>query len=127
MPLSYKVEDGIVHITVAGKIGVQEQKDFAQEWLSDPTLPSPLKILRDTRKQVGQSGGSLQSLKKIIGFATTSFPPDARLAILASDDLIFGSSRIFQAWLDEITNVMVFRDKDEAREWLLRPPAPDEA
>ena len=127
MPLSYKIEDGIVYITVTGKIGVQEQKDFAREWLSDPTLPSPLKILRDTRKQVGQFGGSLQSLKKIIDFATNSFPPDTRLAILASDDLIFGSSRIFQAWLDETTNVMVFRDKDEAHEWLLRPPAPGEA
>ena len=40
---------------------------------------------------------------------------------------VFGSSRIFQAWLDEIINVMVFRDKDEAREWLLRAPAPEEA
>lgn len=59
MPLSYKIDGGIVYITVAGKIGVQEQKDFAQEWLSDPTLPSPVKILRDTRTQVGQFGGSL--------------------------------------------------------------------
>ena len=74
MPLSYKIEDGIVYITVTGKIGVQEQKDFAQEWLSDPTLPSPLKILRDTRKQVGQFGGSLQSLKKNHRFRNELIP-----------------------------------------------------
>lgn len=118
MPISYKIEDGIVYVTLTGKIEVQEQMQTARG-LSNSALPSPLKILRDTRKQVGTIGGSLQSLKKIIGFAASTIPPGTRLAIVTSNSLIFGSSRIAQAHLDEVTNIMVFRDFDEAREWLL--------
>ena len=82
--------------------------------LSDPALPNPLKVLRDARKQVGLIGDSFKDLQPFIYIAETA---GFQMAIVASEDLIFGMSRVFQAHLDE--SVSVFRDLDKAREWLL--------
>ncbi len=116
--LSYKIDGGILYEIVIGEIGVEEQCGFIREVLSDPALPSPLKVLRDAREQDGLIGDSLNDLQPIISIAKNAFmPAGSRMAIVASDDLVFGMSRVFQAHLDE--NVSVFRDYDEAREWLL--------
>lgn len=114
--LSYKINGGIVYVTVIGEVGFEEQRDFVQELLSDPALPNPVKILRDTRKQVGLIG-SRKNLQQMISFTKTSVL--ARMAIVATEDLIFGMSRVFRAHVEDET-VSVFRDLDEAREWLLR-------
>jgi len=88
-------------------------------------LPSPLKVLRDARKQVGLIGDSLKDLDPFISIAKNSFMhAGSRMAIVASEDIVFGTSRVFQAHLDE--SVSVFRDLDEAREWLLQPSEPEE-
>ena len=117
MPLSYKIDAGIVYTTVTGKIEVQEQIDFMREMVSDPALPSPLLILRDTREQTGYIRGSHRELTSF----AASLPIGAKAAIVASEEVIFGTSRMFQARVDETHNVRVFRDIDEAREWLLQP------
>ncbi len=119
MPLNYKIDGGIVSTTVTGKVEVREQIDFIREYLSDPALPSPLLILRDSRNQTGHLERSQQ--QQLICFAT-GVPIDAKLAIVASEDVVFGTSRIFQALVDETLNVQVFRDIEEAHEWLLQPP-----
>lgn len=123
MPLSYKIDGGIVSTTVTGKVEVREQIDFIREYLSDPALPSPLLILRDSRNQTGHLEQSQQ--QQLIRFAI-GLPIDAKLAIVASADLIFGMSRIFQARVDETHNVQVFRDIEQAHEWLLQSPVSHE-
>ena len=125
MPLSYKIDGGILYVTVIGELGGEEQRDFIREVLSDPALPSSLKVLRDARKQVGLIGDSLKDLDPFISIAKNSFMhAGSRMAIVASEDIVFGTSRVFQAHLDE--SVSVFRDLDEAREWLLQPSEPEE-
>ena len=51
--LSYKIDGGIVYVTIIGKLRIEEQRGFTREMQSDPALPSPLRVLRDARKQVG--------------------------------------------------------------------------
>ncbi len=119
MPLSYKIDGGIVSTTVTGKVEVREQIDFIREYLSDPALPSPLLILRDSRNQTGHLEQSQQ--QQLIRFAL-GVTIDMKVAIVASADVIFGTSRIFQARVDETHNVQVFRDIEQARGWLLQSP-----
>ena len=117
--LSYKIDGGILYEIVIGEIGVEEQCGFIREVLSDPALPSPLKVLRDAREQVGLIGDSLKDLQPIISIAKNAFmPAGSRMAIVASDDLVFGMSRVFQARV-VTDDVKVFRRLEEAREWLL--------
>ena len=61
MPLSYKIEDGIVYITTIGRIGFQEQMNFIWGWISDPDRPNPIRVLRDA---VVIYEGELESLRR---------------------------------------------------------------
>ena len=114
--LSYKIDGGIVYVTVIGKLRIEEQRGFTREMQSDPALPSPLRVLRDARKQVGLIDDSAEGLQPFITIAEnlkSSVPAGSRMAIVASNDLVFGMSRVFQAHLDE--NVSVFRDYESTK------------
>ena len=125
MPLNYKIEGGILYETVKGEIRLQKQIDLVQEALADPALPSPLKVLRDARKQIGLIGDSLEELQHIIDLLNR-LAPGTQMAIVASENVAFGMSRVFQARVHQTHDVSVFRDIDEAREWLLQPSEPEE-
>ena len=110
--LSYQIDGGIVYVSVIGEIRGEEQRDFLQKILSDPAVPSPLKVLRDARKQVG-----LINPKNLPPFVSIAKSAVCKMAIVVSEDIVFGMARVFRARVGE--NVSVFRDFDEAHEWLL--------
>ena len=68
---------------------------------------------------------SLQELQHIIDLLNR-LAPGTQMAIVASENVAFGVSRVFQARVDETHDVSVFRDIDEARAWLLQPSDPEE-
>jgi len=68
--------------------------------------------------------GSEVTASGVRGLARTSpFGPEARRALLASSDEIFGISRAYQAQAPEAGRVRVFRDIGPALKWLGIDPA----
>ena len=116
MPLSYKIEDGIVYTTTIGRIGFQEQMNFIWGWISDPDRPNPIRVLRDDRKMAG----SYEQLEKVIDFFNKYMPP-IRVAIVVRNDLRFGVDRVLKILVDDaVHNYRVFGNIEEAHEWLLQ-------
>ncbi len=128
MPLSYKIEDGIVYLTVTGKVGIHEHNAFTETWSSDPDLPDPVRILRDSRNELDVSSSDV---RQRIGFAETMPLPDQfRVAILVDREVTYGMSRMYQSLrpeeLESKMEMKIFRNLDEAREWLMQPSLEEE-
>ena len=117
MPYSYKIEDGIVFTKVTGEVSVEEQNEFSRTWLSDPNLPSPLLVCRDS---LGLVSPTLELTRGQVEFASTLDIPDgSRLAFVVDADVTYGLSRVYEARTAELNfDVGIFRDRDEAIKWL---------
>lgn len=62
--------------------------------------------------------GSAQ-LRQMADYARTRFLLPSRVAIVASDDLVYGLSRIYEIYREEgLVRHRVFRSEEEARTWL---------
>ena len=117
MPLTYKIDDGIVHVAVSGQIEPDQQMAFTREWLSDPALPYPIRLLRDSRREVSAEVGLLE-MRESIRLAK-NWPDRGAIAFVVGDDMTRANARIYQALVGEKHDVEIFEDPAEARDWLL--------
>ncbi|MEM8767714.1 MAG: hypothetical protein AAGE43_09745 [Pseudomonadota bacterium] len=117
MPLTYKIDDGIVHVAVSGLIEAEQQMAFTREWLADPALPYPIRVLRDARREVLPEVGMLE-MRDSIRLAK-NLPNRGAIAFVVGDEMIRANARVYQALVGAHHDVGIFDDPAEARHWLL--------
>lgn len=145
IPISYTIDakNGLLLSVGRGVVTTRELFDYLKAQVRDPTVPLPLRDLHDLRRVERFDVGG-RDLRQIV--AGLQHDPqrlrDARLAIIAPRDHVFGMYRMFQLLSEHAPTVeelrrqgrapevRVFRKSGEAREWLLSaggglsPPAP---
>ena len=122
MALSYRIENGILHVHVSGEPSIGEVAAFSATWLADPALPSPVLTCWDLREEAYREPDHVRALARVS--RDIPVPPGSRLAILASEDVAYGLSRMYEAYADgRHYDVAVFRSMDDAETWLLEPGA----
>ena len=126
MPIVYRVDRalGVVFAGATGSINDDDLLDFAQKTANDPEFRSGVHELVDLRAadvtQVTSRG--LRRAAEIFA-AFDSGPSHARIALVAPADVVFGLSRMYQAFRsDSPAEIGVFRELSEARVWLGLPP-----
>ncbi len=80
-------------------------------------------MLRDSREQ---KDIALDEIRWLVDVGSKMVPQDYRLAIIVSQDVVYGLGRMYQTRVSEQFQAKVFRDIDEARQWLQRPFEPKE-
>ena len=80
----------------------------------DPSFSQILDFTQVTKVELGA-----EDVRKLA--QTSVFSPNARRAILAKTDLVFGLARMFEALRDAAgeKGIQVFRNLDDALEWVL--------
>ncbi len=126
MPITYRIdlELGAVFTTITGVLTDEEMIRHKEQLVKDPDFRPDLKQLSDVR--------GIESLdvtpEGVRHFAVmdkehASRLGEHRLAIVASEDAVFGTARMYQMFTEQnVEHVQVFRDMETAREWLGLPP-----
>jgi hypothetical protein len=116
----YDPESRTVYIDVAGEVPEAELVDAAHKVSSDPAIPPGHRELVDLRdlRSTNVTPAALRQVARIFA-ATDTRPEESRVAIVASADLAFGLSRMYEAYRDSSgLPLRVFRTLEEARAWL---------
>jgi len=134
IPIAYTIDDenGLVLSVGRGVVTTRELFDYLAAQVRDPAVPLPLRDLHDlSRVERFEAGG--EDFRQIV--AGLERDPqriqDARLAIIAPRDYVYGMYRMFELLSahapsveklraeGRAPHVRVFRQHDEARDWLL--------
>lgn len=120
MPFYYKIdkERGLVMSTGAGVLTVANSLAHQDELLKDPDFDSSFSQLMDLT-HVTKLEHTSEDVRRVA--QRSVFSPNSRRAILVSADVAFGIARMF-AMLREANgekDIRVFRDLDDALEWVL--------
>ena len=120
MTPAYRIEDGILYIITGPRFDTEALAQVAGRALEDPEFKPPMSLLIDLRESE-ESASSQEIMRRasMLGEHRELF--GGRAAVVVSDELHFGLSRIGSAWADgHGVNVEVFRDLDAAVVWLRR-------
>lgn len=128
MPVLYEfdAQRGVVRTRCVGDVGFEEVIAHFRELEGDAALPARLDVLLDLTAlesvpesdQLRSVAGEVEQFQKRVEWGAC--------AVVASSDLLFGMSRVFQAFAEvHFTDASVFRELPEAERWLAsrRPPA----
>ncbi|HWC19828.1 MAG TPA: hypothetical protein VG498_22635 [Terriglobales bacterium] len=107
---------GVVFTTFSGAITFEEVVAHAVALRGDPIFHPAFTELLDLR-EVTYTNLTFQELERL-SHTIDPFSRTAQRAIVASSDLMYETSRMYQKARDAGENVRVFRTIDEAREWL---------
>ena len=108
---------GVLFICIEGDPTVSDIKQ-ALDQTRDDSGYSNLSRLWDFRKAAFDF--SAEELEEIASHASSADLDPSRVAMLVSQDLSYGVSRMYEAYRkSSMTDVKVFRDEAEAIEWLL--------
>ena len=134
MPIDYEIdrELGIIRTEGRGVVTEGQLMAYLNALLNDSEVPHPIHDLHDLRG-VDEFGVTPDTIQEILRVSQTA--PEAikggRVAIVASDDLVFGMSRMLELLaeneplLNQLRHsglgpeVSVFREYEPARVWLL--------
>jgi len=125
MPLkSVVIEEARLVVTrVSGVFGFADLEENRVSLLADPAFDPSYDHLFDLRAAVASAFPSedVEKATRVRAFSETS-----RRAVVAPQDLSFGLARMYQSHRADLsTGIHVFREMDEALEWLeLDPGAP---
>jgi len=126
MPISHRYDAGLrtLFVSAEGAVGDDEFLEWGQRVASDEAIPAGRLELIDLRR-LELPAVSSQTLRAVADAFRqrdrTQF--ETRIAVVASSDLAFGLSRMYQAYrFDAPITLEVFRDMDAARAWLGLPP-----
>jgi hypothetical protein len=128
VPVTYEIDRklAVLRTRCAGDVSFAEVLRHFQELELDASLPPRLDVLLDLTQmssipesdQVRSVAGEVERLQQRIQWGAC--------AIVASRDVLFGMSRMFEVFADgQFEDSQVFRGLEEAEHWLasLRPPA----
>lgn len=127
MPVRYRIFEDLrlVVTTWYGDVTLEQARQFTADLRTDPSFAPDMLQLSDARR-----ARSLVTAEGVRGLARNSaFGPEARRAIVALDDEIFGVSRMYEAQATDAGTLAIFRDRGEALAWLGLTPdqVPEEA
>lgn len=124
MPIDYQIDSarGIIYTTATGILTNDEVLAYKRRLFRDPAFHGDLVELADVRgierlevtpEGIGQFvQQDIADSPKLRGY---------RLAIVASEDFVFGMARMYQTRTSpHLPNVQVFRSMDDATAWLGR-------
>ncbi len=116
MPCAYRIDKDLKSVTSrwTGVATDDDIKSYREALLNDPQFDQAYNQLIDF-SAVTTFEIALKTMRAVA--RDRIFGETSRTAIVALDDVAFGSSRAFQAYSASHT-VMVFREIDEARRWL---------
>jgi len=118
MATQYQIDAGIglVFTIFRGAITFEEVVAHAVELRGDPAFHPRFTELLDLR-EVTFTNLTFEELE-LLSRTIDPFSRAARRAIVASSDLMYETSRMYQAARGAEENVQVFRTMKEARQWL---------
>ena len=124
MPLKHHIdrEAGLLIIVVEGELVFEELLSFLKAVYEDDFFPSGSLFDMRAATSSDASTSQMRSLVALIEQRRRN-PGPSRWAIVVSRDVDFGLSRMFEVFADKIpTDICVFRDIDEAKQWLAEGP-----
>ena len=122
MPISYDIdrEKNLTVFTLSGELNFHDFKSTLDHYRK--IGPTSLELY-NTSSLSGKrlSSDELNMLTNYLSQYTNVRPPGSKTAIVASDDLDYGLSRMISTLTEGRTvyNIQAFRSMDEANEWLL--------
>lgn len=121
MPVVYDLnpESGLIHTRCVGELQFEEVLRHFEELENDPSLPARLDVLLDLDE--AESVPETEELQAVVGrmAALESKVKWGACAIVATRDVLFGMSRMFQVLSEgRFVTSRVFRDRQEAEAWL---------
>jgi hypothetical protein len=125
MPISYTIdaERNLVLTVASGTLSDDEVMTHKWALHDDPGVGPGMKELSDVRgvERLEVTEVGVRAMAKI-DRAVTAGVGEHMLAIVATEDIIFGMARMYEMLTaEDALSVQVFRDIDEATRWLLEP------
>jgi hypothetical protein len=122
MPITHRYDPALrtLFIEFSGEVSETELVDTARKLASDPTIPPGHRELVDLTG-IHQTDVTATTLRRVaqIYAERDKRPEDSRVAIVASTDLFYGLSRMYEAFREpSALQIRVFRELGEARAWL---------
>jgi hypothetical protein len=129
MPIDYDFDalNGILTVRMKGIVGDDDLIGYAEAITRDDAIDPKHDELIDLR-ELARPAASTDTLRHVASiFRDHERQPEAvRVAFVAASDAAFGLARMYQAFRAESrTALQVFRDVNEAREWLGLEPEPE--
>lgn len=121
MPVTYEIDTahGLITTRCVGDVTLGQVIEHFRELERDPKCPSRLAVMLNlTECSSIPESNQLKPVSESIGALREKVQFDA-CAIIVSNEIMFGMSRMFLAFADEYFRVaQVFRNADKAKEWL---------
>ena len=126
MPISYSIDRdlGVVFTTSTGRLTDDDILENKRKLTADPEYSSQLVELSDVRS-VTELAVTPEGVARMVSKdAEDADKLDGyKLAIVVSKEVAFGLGRMYETMTQEnMPGVGIFRDMNEAREWLGLPP-----
>ena len=118
MPLTYRVnaDERLIVTTATGTLTDRDIMDHKQALVDDPHVEPGMAELTDVRG-VTELAVTPDGIRMFTSFDRVHASDAGRLAIVASEDFMFGMARMYQMRGTD-DSVGVFRSVEDARAWL---------
>ncbi|MFQ5875361.1 MAG: hypothetical protein ACE5JL_16395 [Dehalococcoidia bacterium] len=125
MPITYCIDSvlGLVRTTASGVLTDEELLEHKRALMRDRTFKPGMKELSDVRT-VERLEVTPEGVRRLVAVdeAHASRLGDYKLAIVTDGDIVFGMARMYQSLTREnLQNVGVFREIEDAKAWLGLP------
>jgi hypothetical protein len=121
MPVTYRVQNDVVEMSLNGESTPDEVIQTFNHAAEDPATPGQFVLLVDVRKSTTLASRPTADIIRVAEYLGPFQDRVKRCAVLATENVHFGLSRLGAVY-SETAGVMtsVFRDREEALEWLHR-------
>jgi len=119
MSATYRLNDDVVEMELNGTTGIDEVIQTFHKALEDSNTPEEFVLLLDVRQSSSLATRPTSDIIKVAEYLGPFQDRVKRCAVLATENIHFGLSRLGAVY-SETAGVMtsVFRDKEEAIDWL---------
>jgi len=119
MPIKYEIDPSrrLILTTADGVLTDTDVIGHKKALIADPAFQPGMLELSDVR-DVNQLDVTPEGIRVFTSFDRAHDDQPGRLAIVASEDFVFGMARMYQMSTTDDSNVGVFRSMEEAKEWL---------
>ena len=118
-------QTGLVTVTVRGEVDGAMIKEALQGVVDHPRFKTGADMLWDFTRAQGKeaTGEGLQDLVSFVASLREKRGSGYRVALVASGDLEYGFARMYEAYAEHLPLVVrVFRNLEEANQWLATAP-----
>ena len=117
--VSIDVENDLVHRELHGRVSAEELLESIEAVVNDPDFHPGMKSLNDLRGVIHTTDKEyvMKIAEAMMGHADKL--ASAKVAVVVSADVVFGMMRMLQSYIsDSPLDVKVFKDLEEAKDWL---------